>query len=56
VLTPENIEKLSSDQLIRVVTVSCFDLHPKEGRNIEIGDLKKYTFIRDIMEHLSERL
>lgn len=55
-LTAKSMEQFSSEQLLRVVTSCCFELHAKETRNIDITELKKYSFIRDVMIHMSERL
>ena len=55
-LTLKDLSMIPTEQLIRIVQVSCLDIHPKNTRSLDIGSLLEFTFIRDIMIHLSERL
>ena len=49
-------EKTPTDLLIRIVDASCLGIHYKDTRSLDLGILLQYTFIRDIMVYLAERV
>ena len=46
-------KKLKNEELIRIVQASCFNIHHKNTRNIDLEKLIEFTFMRSIMIHLA---